>query len=81
MEELPKKERRFNHNLNFYKLVTFHLLHYTTRRDRVTCCCGEHRAAAERGSLPLPRQRASFSCELTSRKSHIWLESQRFYDT
>ncbi|TNN51987.1 hypothetical protein EYF80_037793 [Liparis tanakae] len=39
-------------------------------------------AAAERGSLPLIearcRQRASISCELTSRKSHIWLESQKF---
>ncbi|TNN33764.1 hypothetical protein EYF80_056075 [Liparis tanakae] len=31
-------------------------------------------AAADRGSLPLPRRAA----ELTSRKSHIWLESQRF---
>ncbi|TNN33205.1 hypothetical protein EYF80_056633 [Liparis tanakae] len=60
--------------------VTFYLLRYATRRDGVTCCCGEHRAEADRGSLPLPRQRASISCELTSRKSHIWLESQRFYD-
>ncbi|TNN79190.1 hypothetical protein EYF80_010638 [Liparis tanakae] len=23
--------------------VTFYLLHYATRRDRMTCCCGEHR--------------------------------------
>ncbi|TNN30812.1 hypothetical protein EYF80_059036 [Liparis tanakae] len=55
--------------------VTFYLLRYATRKDGVTCRCGEHRAEADRGSLP--RQRASISWELSSRKSHIWLESQR----
>ncbi|TNN80122.1 hypothetical protein EYF80_009633 [Liparis tanakae] len=33
--------------------VTFYLLRYATRRDGVTCCCGEHRAGSERDALPL----------------------------
>ncbi|TNN48006.1 hypothetical protein EYF80_041778 [Liparis tanakae] len=37
----------------------------------MTCCSGEHRAGSEWDTLPI-------SCELTSRKSHIWLESQKF---
>ncbi|TNN46813.1 hypothetical protein EYF80_042963 [Liparis tanakae] len=64
--------------------VTFYLLRYVARRDRVTCCCGEHQPP-ERGSLPLIEAAAGtelrsavISCELTSRKSHIWLESQKF---
>ncbi|TNN46081.1 putative homeodomain transcription factor 2 [Liparis tanakae] len=58
-------------------IVTFYLLRYATRRDGVTCCCGEHRAAADQ------RQRVAFSgspvaisWEQTSRKSHIWLETR-----
>ncbi|TNN77848.1 hypothetical protein EYF80_011905 [Liparis tanakae] len=58
--------------------VTFYLLRYATRRDGVTCCCVEHRAAADQ------RQRVAFSgspvaisWEQTSRKSHIWLETRR----
>ncbi|TNN89009.1 hypothetical protein EYF80_000887 [Liparis tanakae] len=33
--------------------VTFYLLRYATRRDGVTCCCGEHRAGSQRDALPL----------------------------
>ncbi|TNN86733.1 Protein FAM196B [Liparis tanakae] len=33
--------------------VTFYLLRYATRRDGVTCCCGEHLAGSERDVLPL----------------------------